>query len=77
MSLHNEISFEVEICEHLAKRGWTFADKDTAGYDCKLALFPAGVLSWVQATQPAAWEALTMSHGAAASDSCGRWHVAW
>ena len=69
MSLHNEISFEVEICEYLAGQGWQYADKDAAEYDRKLALFPADVLAWVQATQTAAWEALTKNHGAAAGDT--------
>ena len=69
MSLHKEISFEVEICEHLAEHGWTYADKNAAEYDRKLALFPADVLAWVQATQSAAWDALTKNHGAAAGDT--------
>ena len=68
MSLHNEISFEVEICEHLAEHGWLYEDKAAADYDRKLALFPADVLAWVQAAQPAAWDALTKNHGAAAAD---------
>lgn len=62
MSLHHEISFEVEICEHLAEHGWTYADKVATEYDRKLALFPADVLAWVQATQSAAWDALTKNH---------------
>ena len=69
MSLHKEISFEVEICQHLAGHGWLYADKDAADYDRQLALFPADVLAWVQATQPAAWEALTKNHGASAGDT--------
>jgi type I restriction enzyme R subunit len=68
MSLHKEINFEVEICEHLAKHGWTYADNAAAEYDRKLALFPADVLEWVQATQSAAWDALTKNHGAIAGD---------
>ena len=69
MSIHKEISFEVEICEHLAEHGWMYADKDAAEYDRKLALFPSDVLAWVQATQSAAWDALTKNHGAAAGDT--------
>ena len=69
MSLHKEISFEVEICEYLAGQGWLYADQAAADYDRKLALFPADVLAWVQATQSAAWDALTKNHGAAAGDT--------
>ena len=58
MSLHKEISFETEICEHLAAHGWLYAEGDAAKYDRARALFPTDVLAWVQATQPKAWEAL-------------------
>ncbi len=63
MSLHKEISFETEICEHLAANGWLYADGDAAHYYQAHALFPADVLAWVQATQPKAWEALVKNHG--------------
>jgi len=67
MSLHKEISFEAEICEHLARHGWLYAEGDAAGFDRVRALFPADVLAWIEATQPAAWETLTRSHGAGAA----------
>lgn len=63
MSLHNEIEFENEICEHLAGNGWLYADADAATYDRARAMFPADVLAWVQETQPKAWEALVKNHG--------------
>ena len=66
MSLHKEIHFETEICAHLAANGWLYAEGDAAGYDRTLALFPADVLAWVQATQPKAWEILTKNHGSQA-----------
>jgi type I restriction enzyme, R subunit len=69
MSLHKEIAFESEICQHLAAHGWLHADGDAALYDRALALLPADVLAWVQATQPNAWEALTKNHGAKAGDT--------
>ena len=69
MSLHKEISFEQEICEHLASQGWLYAEGDAAAYDRALALFPADVLAWVQATQPKAWEVLTKNHGSKAADT--------
>jgi type I restriction enzyme R subunit len=69
MNLHKEISFESEICEHLASHGWLYAEGDAAGYDRTRALFPADVLAWVQAAQPKAWETLTKNHGAKAGDT--------
>lgn len=69
MSLHKEISFETEICEHLAAHGWLYAEGDAAGYDRARALFPADVLAWVQATQPAAWDTLVKNHGSKAEDT--------
>ena len=69
MSIHKEISFETEICQHLASHGWLYAEGDTAGYDRARALFPADVLAWVLATQPQAWETLTKNHGAQAAET--------
>lgn len=69
MSLHKEIKLEDEICDHLSSAGWRYAEKDAADYDRQLALFPADVLTWVQETQPDAWEVLTKNHGAAAGQT--------
>ena len=69
MSLHKEISFETEICQHLADHGWLYAEGDAAGYDRARALFSADVLAWVQATQPKAWETLNKNHGPKADDT--------
>lgn len=69
MSLHKEISFETEICEHLAAHGWLYAEGDAAGYDRARALFPADVLAWVQATQPTAWDTLAKNHGSKAEET--------
>ncbi|WP_417312099.1 type I restriction endonuclease subunit R [Ectopseudomonas khazarica] len=66
MSLHKEVSFENEICEHLAANGWLHAAGDAQSYDRARALFPADLLDWVKNTQPKAWEALSKNHGAAA-----------
>lgn len=63
MSLHKEIEFENDICNHLAANGWMFAEGDAKGYDTPRALFPADVVAWVQATQPEAWAALSKTHG--------------
>lgn len=69
MSLHKEISFELEICQHLAAHGWLYAEADATDYDRTRALYPADVLAWVQATQPKAWDTLTKNHGAKAADT--------
>ena len=55
MSLHKEISFEDELCAHLAAHGWLYnpgsdaPGSDAAGYDKARALFPEDVLGWVRA----------------------------
>ncbi|MER8898827.1 type I restriction endonuclease [Mesorhizobium sp. M0676] len=66
MSLHKEISFEAEICDHLGANGWLYAEGDASAYDRTRALFPADIVAWVKASQPNAWDTLTKSHGAAA-----------
>jgi type I restriction enzyme R subunit len=66
MDLHREISFEDEICDHLAGAGWLYAEGDAALYDRARALFPPDLIAWVQATQPRDWEALVKNHGPAA-----------
>jgi type I restriction enzyme, R subunit len=67
MSLHKEISFEDEVCDHLAAQGWLHAVGDGAHYDRASGLYP-DALAWVQEAQPAAWEALTKNHGAQAGE---------
>ena len=66
MSLHKEINFENDVCDHLAAHGWLHADQDAAKYDRQLGLFPPDVLAWVQQTEPEAWDSLSKNHGAAA-----------
>ena len=68
MSTYKEVSFEREICEHLAANGWLYAEGDAAGYDRLRAMFPADLLVWVQATQPRSWELLSKNHGARAAE---------
>lgn len=65
MSLHKEVSFETEVCDHLAAHGWLHDQGDAAGYDRARALYPADLVAWVQATQPQAWATLSKSHGTA------------
>jgi type I restriction enzyme, R subunit len=66
MSHHKEISFEAEICDHLAAHGWLYEEGDGALYDRPRALFPADLIAWVQDTQPRAWETLSKNHGTGA-----------
>ncbi len=56
MSRHKEISFELEICQHLAVHGWLYSE---AGYDRACAL-PADVLTW---------DTLAKNHGTKAADT--------
>lgn len=65
MNLHREISFETEVCSHLAANGWLHAEDDAAGYDRARALYPTDLIAWVQSTQPQAWATLAKNHGAA------------
>lgn len=51
MALHNEIQFELDICNHLAAHGWLYGapgtEGDASGYDTRRALYPADLLAWV------------------------------
>ena len=64
MALHKEIEFENDICNHLAAKGWLYAEDDAKVYDTPRALFPADVVAWVQESQPDAWAAIVKAHGA-------------
>ena len=66
MTLHREISFENEVCAHLASHGWLCEDGDHGRYDRARALFAADLTAWVRETQPQAWEAIERTQGAAA-----------
>ena len=69
MSLHHEIAFEREICEHLGANGWLYEEGSAAAYHRSLALYPPDLIAWVQDTQPEAWEVLQKNHGAKAADT--------
>ena len=66
MSLHHEIAFEREICEHLGANGWLYEEGSAAAYSRELALFPLDLIAWVQEAQPEAWEVLQKNHGSKA-----------
>jgi type I restriction enzyme R subunit len=66
-AIHQEISFESEICTVLASAGWLHDfGQEAQAYDRARALFPPDLLAWVQETQADAWAALEKTHGAAA-----------
>ncbi len=67
MSLHKEIHFEAEICQHLAANGWLYAEGDAALFDRPHGLFLPDLLAWVATTQPESLERLTKTHGTALS----------
>lgn len=71
MSLHKEISFENEICNHLGAAGWIYEDGAAARYDRGRALFPRDLREWLKDIQPKVWEALENAHGTAALDVLG------
>ncbi|AOZ04706.1 type I restriction endonuclease subunit R [Cupriavidus malaysiensis] len=64
-NLHQEHHFEEEICQHLAKHGWLYAEGDAAQFDRANGLFRPDLLAWVEATQPESYQRLAKTHGAA------------
>lgn len=54
MADYNEVVFETEICEYLESHDWLYSANDT-NYDRERALFPADLVEWLEATQPAAY----------------------
>jgi type I restriction enzyme R subunit len=62
-ALHQEIHFESAICSHLGQHGWLYTEGDATQYDRQNALFLPDLLTWVESTQPEAWQALTKTHG--------------
>lgn len=63
MSLHKEVHFEAEICQHLGAHGWLYAEGDAALCDRVHGLFMPDLLAWVEATQPNSFQRLTKTHG--------------
>ncbi len=69
MSLHKEINFETELCEHLGANDWVYEDGSAAKYDRGRALFPSDLTDWVRTTQPKAWETLSKNNGTQAGET--------
>ncbi len=66
MNLYREISFEDEVCSHLAAHGWLYATGDAQLYDRARAVFGPDLITWLQTTQPDAWTTLVKNNGSAA-----------
>jgi type I restriction enzyme R subunit len=63
-AIHSELRFEAELCDYLAQHGWLYnvVKPYDAGYNKRLALFPADALAWVKETQADAWEKFSKNH---------------
>jgi type I restriction enzyme R subunit len=66
VALHEEISFESEICTALASNGWLYEAGDAQFYDRTRALFGPDLVSWIKETQSDAWDSLEKLYGASA-----------
>lgn len=60
MAAHHEIHFEDYITKQLVANGWV--EGSPAGYDKQTALYPDDVVTWVQKTQPEAWEKIVRNN---------------
>ncbi|MFN9871924.1 MAG: type I restriction endonuclease subunit R [Cyanobacteriota bacterium] len=63
MSVHLEVAFETEICEHLSSHGWLYEEGSATHYDRKLALYPPDLIAWLQESQPEAWQTHQQKNG--------------
>ncbi len=68
--IHTEVTFEDEVCAHLAANGWLFdgplpykmGHAYDAGYRRDLALYAPDALAWVKETQPESWDKFAQNH---------------
>jgi type I restriction enzyme R subunit len=66
MSLHHEVAFEREICEHLGANGWLYEEGSADAYDRRLALYPPDLIAWLQQSQNEAWSTYQQKNGSKA-----------
>ena len=66
MSLHLEVAFENEVCEHLASHGWHYDNGSASHYDRKLALYPPDLTAWLEESQKGAWDTYKQKNGSKA-----------
>jgi len=69
MSLHLEVEFEDEICDHLSHNGWLYQKDDADNYDRELALYPSDLITWVREAFPESWKKLQKQKGVEAKES--------
>lgn len=60
MSAHHEIHFEDYITKKLVANGWV--EGSPTAYDKQTALYPEDVVTWVQKTQPEAWDKIVRNN---------------
>ena len=66
MSIHLEVAFENEVCEHLASHGWHYDNGSASHYDRKLALYPPDLTAWLEESQKGAWDIYKQKNGSKA-----------
>ena len=66
MSVHLEVAFENEVCEHLASHGWHYDNGSASHYDRKLALYPPDLTAWLEESQKGAWDTYKQKNGSKA-----------
>jgi type I restriction enzyme R subunit len=69
MSVHLELAFEKEVCDHLGSHGWLYEDKTADNYDRKLALYPPDLTAWLEESQSDLWETYKQKNGSKAEAS--------
>jgi type I restriction enzyme, R subunit len=66
MSIHLEVAFENEVCDHLASHGWHYDNGSASHYDRKLALYPPDLTAWLEESQKGAWDTYKQKNGSKA-----------
>lgn len=61
MAAHHEVHLETYIMKKLIQNGWVEGKPEN--YDRHLALYTEDVITWVQNTQPEAWDKIKRVHG--------------
>ncbi|MFN9195169.1 MAG: type I restriction endonuclease subunit R, partial [Pseudomonadota bacterium] len=64
MTLHKEVHFEAEICEHLVQHGWLYEADAAQQFQTSTGLFLPDLLAWLKASQPDSLQRLEKTHGA-------------
>lgn len=62
MAAHHEVHLETYVVKKLVENGWV--EGPNSNYDPVRALYSEDVMSWIQSSQPEAWEKLSRLNGA-------------